>query len=74
MPVRDGSIITDSDNNTVGYVTSGSFSPSLNRPIAMALLNRDSVSIGNALYATVRDKKIAVTVTQLPFIPHRYQR
>lgn len=74
IPVRDGSIITDSDNNTVGYVTSGSFSPSLNRPIAMALLDRDSVSIGNALYVTVRDKKIAVTVTRLPFIPHRYQR
>ncbi len=74
IPVREGSVITDSEHNIVGLVTSGSFSPSLSKPIAMALLNRDAVSVGKPLYATVRDQKIAVTVTKLPFIPHRYQR
>jgi aminomethyltransferase len=74
IPVRDGSVITDSDNHQVGYVTSGSFSPSLGKPIAMALLKPDTASIGNTLYASVREQKITVTVTRLPFIPHRYQR
>ena len=74
IPVRDGSVISDSNDNNVGYVTSGSFSPSLGKPIAMALLNRDSASIGNTLYASVREQKVAVTVTRLPFIPHRYLR
>jgi aminomethyltransferase len=74
VPVREGSLITDSDNNSVGHVTSGSFSPSLSKPIAMALLKPDSANVGNTLYASIREQKIAVTVTRLPFIPHRYQR
>jgi len=74
IPVRDGSVVIDNEDKAVGHVTSGSFSPSLGKPVAMALLDRTSVSLGNTLYAIVRDRKIAVTVTKLPFIPHRYHR
>lgn len=74
IPVRDGSVVTNSEDSVIGHVTSGSFSPSLGKPIAMALLDRHSVGLGNILYAIVRDRKIPVTVTQLPFIPHRYHR
>ena len=74
IPVRDGFVITDHDDNRVGHVTSGSFAPSLGKPVAMALLERHSAGLGNTLYAQVRDKKIAVTVTRLPFVPHRYRR
>jgi aminomethyltransferase len=74
IPVRDGCDIINNEDRVIGYVTSGSFSPSLGKPIAMALLERNSVSLGNTLYAMVRDRKIAVTVTKLPFIPHRYHR
>jgi aminomethyltransferase len=55
-------------------VTSGGFSPSLGKPVAMALLDPASAGLGNTLYAIVRDRKIAVTVTKLPFIPHRYHK
>ena len=74
IPVREGSVVTDSEDRVIGHVTSGSFSPSLGKPIAMALLERNSAGLGNTLYAIVRDRKIAVTVTKLPFIPHRYHR
>jgi aminomethyltransferase len=74
IPVREGSEIVNDEDKAVGHVTSGSFSPCLGRPIAMALLDRQSADLGNSLHALVRDRKIAVTVTQLPFIPHRYQR
>jgi len=74
IPVRDGSEIINNENKVIGHVTSGSFSPSLGKPVAMALLDCTSVSLGNTLYAIVRDRKIAVTVTKLPFIPHRYYR
>jgi aminomethyltransferase len=74
MPVRAESVITDSEDNIIGHVTSGSFSPSLGKPIAMALINRQYASLGTILYAIVRDRKIAVNVTKLPFIPHRYHR
>lgn len=74
IPVREGCVITDAENNTVGYVTSGSFSPSLGKPIAMAQLNREYAIPGNTLYTQVRNSQIAVTVTALPFVPHRYRR
>ena len=74
IPVRDGTVIVNNEDKIIGHVTSGSFSPSLSKPVAMALLDRNSVSLGNTLYAIVRDRKIAVTVTKLPFIPHRYHR
>jgi aminomethyltransferase len=74
IPVRDGCVVTDCEDKAVGLVTSGSFSPSLGKPIAMALLDRHSASVGSTLYAIVRDRNIAVTVTGLPFIPHRYHR
>ncbi len=74
IPVREGSVVTNNEERVIGHVTSGSFSPSLGKPVAMALLDRNSAGLGNTLYAIVRDRKIPVTVTKLPFIPHRYHR
>jgi aminomethyltransferase len=74
IPVRDGSIVINNEDKDVGYVTSGSFSPSLGKPIAMAVLDRNAAGFDNTLFAIVRDRKIPVTVTRLPFIPHRYHR
>ncbi len=72
IPVREGCEIYNSKGLAVGHVTSGGFSPSLAQPIAMALLARNVADEGNTLYAQVRDHRITVTVTPLPFVPHRY--
>jgi aminomethyltransferase len=74
IPVRDGAVIINHEDKLVGHVTSGGFSPSLGKPVAMALLDRHSAGLGNTLYALVRDRKIAVTVSRLPLVPHRYLR
>jgi aminomethyltransferase len=74
IPVRDGCDIINNEDRVIGHVTSGSFSPSLGKPVAMAFLDLNSARLGNTLYAIVRDRKVAVTVTKLPFIPHRYHR
>lgn len=74
IPVREGCTICDVHNNPVGYVTSGGFSPSLNRPVAMALVQREFAGIGAELSATVRDQRITLGVSHLPFVPHRYRR
>ncbi|MCK9394342.1 MAG: glycine cleavage system aminomethyltransferase GcvT [Methylobacter sp.] len=73
IPVREGSVICN-EAIAVGYVTSGGFSPSLGRPIAMALLDPYTVELGNPLCTMVRDHRITVSVTPLPFVPHRYLR
>lgn len=72
--VREGSAIFNSDDKMIGYVSSGSFAPSLGKPIAMAMLDQKYSGLGTCLYAKVRGHHVVVTATQLPFITHRYHR
>ncbi|MFU8787901.1 MAG: glycine cleavage system aminomethyltransferase GcvT [Methylobacter sp.] len=74
IPVREDAELYDGNDAVAGHVTSGNFSPSLGQPVAMALLNRNAANIGNTLYAKVRAHRIEMTVTHLPFVPHRYFR
>ena len=74
IPVREHTELFNDQDESIGYVTSGSFSPSLKQPIAMALLNNAYTEFGTRVFANVRNTKIALTVTALPFIAHRYRR
>jgi aminomethyltransferase len=46
----------------------------LNAPVAMGYVLSELASPGTRLSAEVRGQRLAVTVTELPFIPHRYKR
>ncbi|WP_394754426.1 glycine cleavage system aminomethyltransferase GcvT [Crenothrix sp.] len=72
QPVREGSMVYNKNDDVIGHVTSGSFSPSLGKPIAMALLDREYSIEDTRLEVKLREQQVAVTVTRLPFIPHRY--
>ncbi len=61
------------DDKECGIVTSGGFSPSLGAPIAMAYVD-SAAQTGTQLTALVRNKKVPVTVTALPFLPPNYFR
>ena len=74
IPVREQTELFDDTDNKIGVVTSGSFSPSLKQPIALAILNNDYTNLGTRVFAMVRNTKIALTVTALPFVAHRYRR
>ncbi|CCE22705.1 glycine cleavage complex protein T, aminomethyltransferase, tetrahydrofolate-dependent [Methylotuvimicrobium alcaliphilum 20Z] len=74
MPVRENAQVFDSEDKLIGRVTSGSFSPSLGRPIALALINTEAAVIGATLFTRVRNNLIKLTVCDLPFVPHRYHR
>ena len=58
----------------VGVLTSGGFSPTLQRPIAMAYVDRAHAATGTTLEIDVRGKRLPATVTAMPFVPHRYHR
>lgn len=73
-PIRDGAVLTNDRGEAIGHVTSGSFAPSLGRPVALARIDKTCAAIGNRVYAALRSRRIALTVTRLPFIPHRYHR
>jgi aminomethyltransferase len=71
-PVREGAEIVDAACAVVGTVTSGTFSPSLNVPIAMGYVPSALSVIGTQLGLMVRGKLQAAEVCPLPFVPHHY--
>ena len=73
LPAREGAEVFAGDSR-VGVVTSGGFSPTLGHPIAMAYVAADHAATGTALEIEVRGKRLAATVTPMPFVPHRYFR
>lgn len=53
----------------VGWITSGSFSPILNKPIALGLIAKEFFPfIKDDLYADIRGRKIKAKLSQLPFV------
>jgi aminomethyltransferase len=74
VPARAGSQITTCEDNIVGQVTSGSFAPSLGRPIAMGYVAVGQTRPGTPLRVFVRGKSLTAAVTPMPFMPHRYYR
>jgi aminomethyltransferase len=73
MPAREGAEVFAGETK-VGVVTSGGFSPTLEQPIAMAYIAGAHAADGTALEIEVRGKRLAATVTPMPFVPHRYYR
>lgn len=73
-PAREGAEIADSTGAIVGRVTSGGFSPSLGRPIAMGYVAAASSAPGTELAILVRGKPLPARVVSMPFVPTRYFR
>jgi len=73
-PIREGAALSNEQGQNVGHVTSGSFAPSLGTPVALARLDKAYAAVGTRLFTEVRGRKVALSVTPLPFIPHRYRR
>jgi aminomethyltransferase len=76
IPVRAHAGIVDERERAVGEVTSGTVSPTLNRPVMLAYLDAGALreSADGKFHAVVRDKRPAVHVTPLPFVAKRYKR
>jgi aminomethyltransferase len=74
QPVREGALVLDGEGNEVGKVTSGGFSPSLQRPIAMGYVASERGELGTALKLEQRGKLFEARVAPMPFVPHRYHR
>ena len=74
QPVREGALVIDGDGNEVGRITSGGFSPSLQRPIAMGYVATALAEPGTALKIAQRGKLFDAQVAAMPFVPHRYHR
>ncbi len=74
QPVREGAMVLDREANEVGRITSGGFSPSLQRPIAMGYVPAAMAEPGTQLKLSQRGKLFTATVASMPFVPHKYHR
>jgi aminomethyltransferase len=73
-PAREGADITTLDGQVIGRVTSGGFSPSLGKPIAMGYVETAYAGLGTKLHLMVRGKPLDAEVAAMPFVPHHYYR
>ena len=64
---RQGYDIVDDAGTTIGKVTSGTMSPSLNKGIGMGFVKTDFKKIGTQIYIQIRKKVVPATIIKLPF-------
>lgn len=74
QPVREGALVLDGEGNEVGRITSGGFSPSLERPIAMGYVANHLAEPGTSVKLSQRGKLFDARVAAMPFISHNYYR
>jgi len=65
---RAGMNVLDGNDQVVGIITSGTFSPTLKAGIGLALIKPD-IPVGSALKIDVRGRTSDVLVTKPPFVP-----
>jgi aminomethyltransferase len=64
---RHGYDICDGDGNKIGYVTSGTQAPSLNKAIGMGYVATPFSAIETPVFVKVREKLLAAKVVKVPF-------
>ena len=69
---RENTKIFSSENNEIGFVTSGTFGPSVNAPVAMGYVKSEFSEIGTSIQLEVRGKKYGGKISELPFYKKSY--
>ncbi|MDI9341373.1 MAG: glycine cleavage system aminomethyltransferase GcvT [Sediminibacterium sp.] len=65
---RHDYVITDASGKTIGKVTSGTQSPTLNKAIGLGYVETAFAKADTEIYISIRDKAIKAKVTKIPFI------
>lgn len=75
-PMRDGVILYPRKEGgvPVGRVTSGTFGPTVEGPVAMGYVSIGQAKTGTRLWGDVRGRRLAVSVVETPFVPANFKR
>ena len=71
---REGVKIFSTDNEEIGFVTSGTFGPSVNGPISMGYVKINFSKTGTKVLLEIRGKKYNANISKLPFYKKNYVR
>lgn len=65
---RQHHLIKDAQGNTIGEVTSGTQSPSLNKAIGMGYVAIACSKVDSEIFIEIRDKQVKAKVVKIPFL------
>lgn len=65
---RHGYPVVDDAGNAIGQVTSGTMSPSLQKPIGLAYVPTEKAAPDTGIFVDVRGKKLRAVVVKVPFL------
>jgi len=74
-PARENAeILADDKTTKIGIVTSGTFSPSLKKPISMGYVKTSHSKLDTPISVKVRGKVSPAKIVKMPFVPQTYYR
>ncbi len=71
--IREGMSIIDKNKNIIGKVTSGCYSPNLNKSIGLCYINTE-FDLNNQLFCEIRNNMELMKETSLPFVKKNYKK
>ena len=74
VPIREGSLLYNTDGKEVGVVCSGTKGPTIGKAIGMAYVDVPFNKFKTELVAKVRGKDLPITVRKMPFVPSNYYK
>jgi folate-binding protein YgfZ len=69
VAIGAGSVVNSAEGKDIGRLTSVTFSPRLNRNIALAYLKYDYLALGTRVKVVGGALELSATVVELPFVP-----
>ena len=69
---RENTVIFSEDNKNIGEITSGTFGPSIQVPIAMGYIESSFSKVDTKIFLEVRGKKYPASISNLPFYKKSY--
>ena len=69
---RENTKIFSSNDDEIGFITSGTFGPSVNAPVAMGYVKSKFSEIGTPIKLEIRGKKYEGKISELPFYKKKY--
>jgi aminomethyltransferase len=70
---RQGYELVTESQQTVGHISSGTFSPHLNAPIALGFVTQPSLA-SEKFFVKIRNDLVPAKLSSLPFVPSRVKR
>lgn len=69
---RQGYEIFNESDEAIGFITTGYLSPSLNKSIALAMIDIPYHKIGTTVYVLIRKQKVLATIISRKFLSKKY--